>query len=162
LFEIWQSGAISTADERPFLLAGNWISSTGLATVPSDRARQTMESRSYLLSFPDSYGDLFCNRQIICRIFILPILSHAIVGGNMLVRKLSFPNSQRRRLRRTEFGCHSLTTHFRVALSSPRVRAGARRTRLQDWIEHRLKEPAGIFAFAVGGFSVMDNHISFA
>jgi hypothetical protein len=80
----------------------------------------------------------------------------------MLVRKLSFPNWQRRRWRRSEFGCHSLTTHLRVALSSPRVRAGAKRTRLQDWIEHRLKEPAGIFAFAVGGFSVMDNHTSFA
>jgi len=27
------------------------------------------------------------------------------------------------------------------------------------WIEHRLKELAEIFAVAVGGFSVMDNHL---
>jgi len=29
----------------------------------------------------------------------------------------------------------------------------------KDWIEHRLKELAQVFAVAVGGFSVLDNHL---
>ena len=29
----------------------------------------------------------------------------------------------------------------------------------KQWIEHRLEELAEIFAIAVGGFSVMDNHL---
>ena len=29
----------------------------------------------------------------------------------------------------------------------------------KEWIEHRLQELSGIFAVAVGGFSVMDNHL---
>jgi putative transposase len=28
----------------------------------------------------------------------------------------------------------------------------------KKWIENRLEEPADIFAVAVGGFSVLDNH----
>jgi len=27
------------------------------------------------------------------------------------------------------------------------------------WIDHRLQELAGIFSIAVGGFSVLDNHL---
>ena len=29
----------------------------------------------------------------------------------------------------------------------------------KEWLEHRLEELAGIFAVAVGGFSVMNNHL---
>jgi REP element-mobilizing transposase RayT len=29
----------------------------------------------------------------------------------------------------------------------------------KEWIEHRLQELAEIFAIAIGGFSVLDNHL---
>jgi REP element-mobilizing transposase RayT len=30
----------------------------------------------------------------------------------------------------------------------------------REWIEHRLQELAEIFSVSVGGFTVMDNHLS--
>ena len=36
---------------------------------------------------------------------------------------------------------------------------GEEATNRKEWIEHRLEELAEIFAIAVGGFSVMDNHL---
>jgi hypothetical protein len=109
LLYFWQFGVTNTVDEQRFLLPGNWIIGPGLATEPSDRACQSMDTTSHQLSFPDNRDDLLYNRQITCRILILSILSHAVVGGNLLVRNKLFPNWQPRRLRETEFGCQS---HF--------------------------------------------------
>jgi REP element-mobilizing transposase RayT len=44
-------------------------------------------------------------------------------------------------------------------LRPPRVLAGRRPGRPQTWIEQRTQELAQIFAVAVGGFSVLDNHL---
>jgi hypothetical protein len=47
---------------------------------------------------------------------------------------------------------------LRDALRSPRVFVGRRRTQSKEWLDNRLEELAEIFALAVGGFSVMDDH----
>ena len=50
---------------------------------------------------------------------------------------------------------HCVTRCVRRAFLLGEGPAGNRK----QWIEHRLEELAEIFAIAVGGFSVMDNHL---
>ena len=51
---------------------------------------------------------------------------------------------------------HCVTRCVRRAFLLTEERAEEPRNR-KEWIEHRLQELSGIFAVAVGGFSVMDN-----
>jgi hypothetical protein len=47
----------------------------------------------------------------------------------------------------------------RHALCPPRLLAGEGPNDRKGWIEDRLRELAVIFVVAVGGYSVMDNHL---
>ena len=55
--------------------------------------------------------------------------------------------------------CPGSLVPLRDALCSPRFLLGEGDHNRKEWLENRLEELAGIFAVAVGGFSVMDNHL---